>query len=86
MSHKTVIVYGNLSANKAVRLNSAISANNSPFLDFHERTDETVVSDLATIQIAGFDDPNLDSPFDIDYFALKEVRLISHLIIPSSFP
>ena len=86
MSHKTVILYGNLSANKAVRLNPAISANNSTFLNLHERSDETVVPDLATIQVAGFDDPNLDSPFDIDCFALKKVRLISHLIIPGRCP
>ena len=66
MSHKTGN-YGNLSANKAVRVNSAISANNSPMNS--TKGHETVVSD---IEIAGFDDPNLDSPFDIDYFALKK--------------
>jgi hypothetical protein len=85
MSHKTVILHGNLSANKAVRLNSAILADAGFILNLYERSDETVVSDLATIQVARFDDPNLDSPFNIDYFALQKVRLISHLIIPSRF-
>ena len=86
MSHKTVILYGNLSANKAVRLNSAILPDASFILNLHERSDETVVSNLAAIQVAWFDDPNLDSPFNIDYFALQKVRLISHLIIPSRYP
>jgi hypothetical protein len=86
MTNEAIVLHGYLRANEGMGLNPAISANNSPFLNFHERTDETAVSDLASIQVAGFDNSNFDSPLDIDYFALQKVRPISHLIVPSRCP
>ena len=86
MTNEAIVFHGYLRANEGMGLNSTISANNCPLLDFHERTDETVVSDLASIQVAGFNDSNFDPPLDVDYLAFQKVRSICHLMIPSRRP
>jgi hypothetical protein len=51
-------------------LNLAVPTHNGAFLNFHEGTDETVVSDFAVIEVAGLDHLHPNAPIHIDYLAL----------------
>jgi hypothetical protein len=66
MGNETVIPYRNQLTNERVRLNSAAFSDACSFLYLYERSDESFIADLATIEVGRLYDSHVRPEFDVN--------------------
>ncbi|MNH34508.1 hypothetical protein D3C79_951100 [compost metagenome] len=73
MADKAVFPEDDIFADKAVRLDFAAGANTDVFLDLDKGPDKDVVTESATVQVAGFDHGDVAPGINVDNSRLAGV-------------
>jgi hypothetical protein len=76
---ETVIADGHKLADEGMRLDPTAFPNLNALLNFHERTDETFVADLTSVEIDRLDDRDVFPKPDIDNAGTTEIGIVSQI-------